>query len=87
MEPIEDEIPAEPKPQVVSKWMCHSVTSQHWGGITANLKPVYEDGIPENAKFAKATPSGDMTMDISNPAAAIQMKPGKFYKVLFVECD
>jgi hypothetical protein len=39
------------------------------------LTPVTDDGIPENARFHKYTPSGSIEMMIDNPSAADQFKP------------
>ena len=40
----------------------------------------------ENYDFTKATPSGNIEMQIDNPAAAVQFKPGRYYYVDFTEC-
>jgi hypothetical protein len=40
----------------------------------------------EDADFTKATPSGHIEMQVDNPAAAVQFKPGRFYYVDFTEC-
>lgn len=47
--------------------------------ISVRLVPVQHKGSDENASFWKATPSGDLTMVITNPAAALQFEPGRCY--------
>lgn len=37
--------------------------------------------------FTKATPSGDITLSIDNPAAAVVFKPQHYYYVDFTECS
>jgi len=45
-----------------------------------HLTAVYDDGIPENARFNKVTPTGTLTMTINNPPASDVFTPGKeFY--------
>jgi hypothetical protein len=43
------------------------------------LVPVSHKGSPENTSFWEATPSGELTMVITNPAAALQFVPGRCY--------
>ena len=40
---------------------------------------VYDDGIPENQRFAKATLTGHLTMSVDNPSALEQFQVGKSY--------
>lgn len=50
------------------------------------LSAVYDPaGEGENARFTKATPSGEMWMTVDNPAASIQFEPGKTYYLDFSE--
>lgn len=48
--------------------------------------PEGKDGAAtENAIFGRATPCGEVSMQIANPAAAAFFKPGKKYYVDFTE--
>lgn len=72
-----------------AKFVCASVTTFGYGGKEVKLSVVYEPTPPEteNAKFTKATPSGEITMRVDNPAAAVQFEPGKAYYVDFTPAD
>jgi len=54
-------------------------------GFTKQVKlaAISDDGIPENQRFHKATPSGQIEMTIDNPQAAEQFTPGKQFYVDF----
>lgn len=44
------------------------------------LEPRYDQSIPEDQQFNKATPTGKLTMWVNNPAAIEELKLGrKFY--------
>lgn len=45
------------------------------------LTPQYDTSIPEDRRFAQATPSGTFTMQVDNPAAAEQLELGKFFYI------
>lgn len=51
------------------------------------LTAMYDDGIETNARFAKATPSGEIQMQIDNPAAADFFTLGKTVYVDFYQAD
>lgn len=44
-------------------------------------------GVPENAVFYAATPSGEIVMQVVAESAADQFRPGKSYFVDFTEAD
>ena len=71
-----------------AKFKCQSVATDEYGA-NVKLNVVYEGTKKddENYGFTKATPSGEITMRVDNPAAAIQFKPGKQYYVDFTEAD
>jgi hypothetical protein len=46
---------------------------------------VYDDGTPENQRYAKASPSGSLTIVVDNPA--VTFEPGKSYYLDFTEVD
>jgi len=46
---------------------------------TLVFQPQYDTSIPEDQRFAQATPSGQFTMYEDNPAALAQLELGKQY--------
>lgn len=70
---------------VRGKFQVHSITSNHWNkeSKTIKLSAVYDNGIEENAKYAKATPSGSIEIQIDNPPAAEFFELGKYVYVDF----
>lgn len=60
-----------------------AVTESYGGGKTVKFEPRYDDTIPEDRRFQKATPWGSFEMHIDNPAALEQFKLGRFYYVDF----
>lgn len=66
-----------------AKFRCNFVRD-HGDNKYVELSVVYSrvDGS-ENKDFTKATPSGKIEMQIDNPAASVQFKPGDFYYVDF----
>lgn len=45
------------------------------------LSAQYDMGIPEDRRFQKATPWGEVSLHIDNPAAVEQLKIGKAYYI------
>jgi hypothetical protein len=64
--------------QVQEKHNYASGTAQ-----TIVLRPVYDQSLPEDARFAKYTPSGEIKMYVDNPIAQEALQLGKFYYVDF----
>lgn len=61
-----------------AKFSCRFVTKQAYGGEEIGLTAVYgKEGV--NAEWSKATPTGDLSMTISNPDAQGYFVPGKDY--------
>jgi len=52
----------------------------HWGSSSMFRFSALLDG-QENAEWAAATPSGELTMTIANPAAVRQLEVGAVYTV------
>lgn len=69
--------------QVRAKFRVQSITRTHWGSVEFNLAPQYDDKIPEDRRFAKATPDGNLRMVIDNPPAAEFFELGKLYYLDF----
>jgi hypothetical protein len=79
--------------QIVAKFRCHVVhqfpASQYSGASErVSLHPVYSDNPEdENHKWSQATPSGEITMSITNPGACGIFKEGKEYLINFTEVE
>ena len=54
----------------------------HGEQTTVVLEPRYDTSIPEDQRYAKATPSGRMELTVDNLAA---LKPGTVFYVDFTE--
>lgn len=55
------------------------VVPQMWGGHQALFQCQYDQGIPEDRAFCKATPNGEARFTIDNPAVISQLVIGKSY--------
>jgi hypothetical protein len=62
------------------------IIPQMWGGFQVLFQCQYDDTIPEDKKFCKATPSGEARFTIDNPAAISQLTIGKTYYFDISEC-
>ena len=69
----------------IAKFRCDEVTDFGNGQKSVKLRVVYAPtGVNvEDRNFTKATPSGEITMRIDNPAAAVQFEPNECYYVTF----
>lgn len=54
---------------------------------TLVLRPQYDTSIPEDQRFFSATPTGEMTMVVNNPAALAEMELGKSFYVDFTPVE
>lgn len=61
------------------KFQLTEVTSFPGGGQKFVFSPNYDQSIPEDQRFAKASPSGKFEIYVDNPAAQKQFEVGKFY--------
>lgn len=68
---------------VRAKLHLKSMTTHEWGGKTLRFETRYDDTIPEDLRFQKATPSGHVELQIDNPAALEQFALGEDYYVDF----
>lgn len=73
-----------------AKFRCNSVT--FFGNPTDpdigrryELAPIYDTTTPENERFTKATPWGELKMNVDNPAARLEV--GKVYYLDFTEAE
>lgn len=72
----------QPRNTVRAKFQC---TTNEDGKIV--LEARYDDKIPEDQRFAKATPSGRLEMRVDNPDAVARLTPGKSYYLDLIECE
>jgi len=64
-----------------------TAVSEFEGGLKQiTLNPV-SSGSPENERFFKWTPSGEIKMGTVNPSAAAQFKPGTQFYVDFTSVE
>ena len=69
---------------VTAKMLLTDITAHAWsGGKTLTFRAVYDPNLPEDERFAKATPAGEFKMTVDNPAALEQFELGKHYFVDF----
>ena len=65
---------------VRAKFRLTEVTEMHFGaGKRLKFTAEYDTSIPEDARFQKATPWGEFSMLVDNPAALEQFELGKPY--------
>lgn len=64
------------------KFRCDSIEPA-WEGATADrkavLRAVHDPTVPEDEAFTRYTPSGELQVQINNPAALEQLKVGAYY--------
>lgn len=68
------------------KFTLVSVLDHGHGNHTVVLLPRYDANDPEDTKFSAATPSGELKVNISNPAV-IPMFKDQVGKVFFVDIE
>lgn len=71
-----------------AKLRLSSITDRSWGKgatpqKTLRFDTVYDQSIPEDQRFQKATPCGHCELQIDNPAALAQFELGADYYVDF----
>ena len=68
---------------VRAKFMVVEKTQFAWSkdSVKIKLSPQYDNNIPEDQRFAKATPSGEFWMQVDNPSAAEALELGKTYYI------
>ena len=73
---------------VSARFKCHGITdfgSEAEPGKTINMSPVTTG--PGNESYSKWTPSGSMSMSITNPGAFDQFEVGAEYDILISKRD
>ena len=76
---------AEAAQAMRAKFYVSTVTNHSGGYQDVTLRAVSDDGHPENNAFAKATPTGEITMGIDKPGAQDFFKPGQQCYLDFTE--
>jgi len=71
--------------KVRGKFKVQETTKYAWPGTKIVLKAEYDTTIPEDLRYATATPSGTVEMYVNNPPAENFFIPGKFYYIDFTE--
>lgn len=64
---------------VRAKFQLVAVTEYQFGSKKLQFQCVYDNNTPEDQRFQKATPYGNIEMNIDNPAALQAFELGKFY--------
>lgn len=71
-----------------AKFRCNSVET--FSGVPTvarayKFSAVYDDGIPENQRFAQYTPAGQLQIHVDNPAVRFEL--GKCYYLDITPAD
>ena len=64
---------------VRAKFRLSAVTFNEGGSRTYKFTTDYDSDIPEDQRFQKATPWGEITMNVDNPAVFDHFEIGKSY--------
>jgi hypothetical protein len=72
---------------VRAKLQVSKVAKTSYGGTEVTLSAIYDQTIPEDQRFCKATPSANFTMYIDNPPAAEYLELGKYFYVDFTKVE
>jgi hypothetical protein len=76
---------------VRAKFRCLFETHKKWGpgdthvNRTYEFQAMYDAEMPEDQRYAKATPSGSLTIQVDNPDVIFE--PGKAYYLDFTPAD
>jgi hypothetical protein len=70
--------------------MVQEIRQYNYGSVGATtiiLRPQYDQNIEEDKRFAKATPTGEVSMYVDNPLAQAFFELGKLYYLDFSKAD
>lgn len=74
---------------VRAKFTVNRIVEEKYANNYSNTKviltPQYDQTTPEDQRYSKATPCGEMWMQVDNPLALEQFVPGKVFYVDFNE--
>lgn len=70
---------------VRAKFKVTAIEYYHYspGSARVKLSAIHDTTTPENERFSKATPSGELSMMIDNPPAVQEFQLGKSYYLDF----
>lgn len=74
--------------RIRAKFRCISETRSAFGAQeskTYRFQAMYDPDLPEDQRFAKATPSGTLEINVDNPAAQFEL--GRTYYLDFTPVD
>lgn len=64
------------------KFILFKVAEFSWGSAKElTFQATYDPSIPEDKRFAEATPSGVLTITVDNQAALAELQKGKAYYI------
>jgi len=74
---------------VRSKFTVQKITQVSWSKDARIIEfgAVTADGVPENERYHKYTPSGTVNITVDNPPAAAQFELGKTFYVDFTPAE
>lgn len=75
---------------VRAKFQCTSEVNTRWSAKAApnrsyEFQAVYDPAQPDDQRYAKATPTGKLTLTVDNPA--VTFEPGKPYYIDITPAD
>lgn len=76
---------------VRAKFRCTTEHHKRWGTEDSQVArsyefmAVYDPAVPEDQRYAKASPSGSLTIQVDNPA--VTFEPGRSYYLDFTPVD
>lgn len=73
--------------KVRCKFRCDEITKYSGESRKLVFVPQYDNTIPEDVQFAKATPSGKLEIVVQNPNIEDFFVPGKYYYFDAVKCE
>ena len=68
---------------VRAKLHLTAITDQEYGGKSFKFVTWYDTSIPEDQRFESATPSGELNINVTNPAVIEQFHLGDDFYVDF----
>lgn len=68
---------------VRAKFYLAESTDLAYAGKRLKFYPQYDPDIPEDQRFSKATPNGELTIQIDNPIALAAFTLGEYYYLDF----
>lgn len=72
-------------PMTRAKFRCNSVETFDGDARTYRFAPVYDPSVPEDARYARYTPIGELRMQVDNPA--VTFEPGRDYYLDFTPVE